>query len=254
MTRVKEESRPLTRAISVRDVARAEITKGLTQPVILLVCLVVLVINTALFTLASTDFVRISGASGLVDLSAMGAVMLAPVYVFIIIPACLAGSEYVDGQLRVTLTAVPDRMQLIAGKLAAAVAMVVPGAGIVLLPGRVIFAVSENMSLLATLTDLVCWVAAYTLLSFVAYSLAVLTRSRVAPVAALALIPLLIATGVLPFADIVRLLPDQLALSLVGTPGFDVTALAPAVAAVLLSIWVLTLGVAQAVAFLMRDG
>lgn len=253
MSRVEEEDRLRTSVVSVRDATRAEITKGLTQPVIPLVCLVVLVINTALFTLASTDLVRLSAGGGLIDLSEMGAVMLAPVYAFLIIPAWLAGSEYVDGQLRVTLAAVPDRGRLIAGKLAAAVALVVPGTVIVLLPGRVILAVSKNLSLLAALSDLARWSAAYTLLSFVAYSLAVLVRSRVAPVAILALIPLLIATGVFPFANIVRLLPDQLGLSLVGTPGFDVTALTPAVAAVLLSVWVLTLGVTQSLAFLVRD-
>lgn len=187
--RVEEEDRLRTSAVSVRDATRAEITKGLTQPVIPLVCLVVLVINTALFTLASTELVRLSAGGGLINLSEMGAVMLAPVYVFLIIPAWLAGSEYVDGQLRVTLAAVPDRGRLIAGKLAAAVALVVPGTVIVLLPGRVILAVSKDMSLPAALSDLARWTAAYTLLSFVAYSLAVLVRSRVAPVAILALIP-----------------------------------------------------------------
>lgn len=247
------QPRLLASTVSVRDTARAEITKGLTQPVIPLVCLIVLVLNTALSTLASTDLVQLSAAGGLVDLSEMGAVMLAPVYAFLVVPACLAGDEYVDGQLRVTLAAVPHRGRLLTGKLAAAAALVVPGAVLVLAPGRAILAVSQNLSLPATLADLARWVAAYTLLSFVAYSLAALARSRVAPVAILALIPLLIATGVFPFANIVRLLPDQLSLSLVGTPGFDVTALPPAVAAVLLSTWVLTLGAAQATAFLLRD-
>lgn len=240
-------------SIRLRDVTRAETAKGLTEPGTRAMYVAALVVNTALCAVASTDAVRLATGDGLTVLSDAGVLMFAPVYLFLVIPVYLAGGEYITGQIRLTLVAVPNRTRLVAAKLTALAAIVIPAATTALLPGRLIVTLSDGLSLGAILLDLTRWTAAYVLMSCVAYALAVLMRSRIAPIAILALVPLLLATGVLPFPAVIRLLPDQLSLSLLGTPGYDVTALPPAIAAALLSAWAAALLVAQAVAVLLRD-
>lgn len=239
--------------IRLRDVVRAEVTKALTEPAVPFVLAAVLVLNTALCVLASSDVVRLSTGDGLVQLSGVGAVVLAPAYLFLVVPVHLAGSEHAGGQYRLTLAAVPDRSRLVAARLAALAAVVVPAAALVVLPGRLVVTVGGGLPVGAVVLDLVRWTAAHVLLGCVAHGLATLLRSRVAPIGVLALGPLLLATGVLPWPAVIRLLPDQLALSLVGTPGYDVTALHPAVAAALLTAWAAVALAAGAVAVLQRD-
>lgn len=233
---------------------RAEVTKALTDPAVPRAAVAAAAVATALFALAAADVVRLSGGGGgLVRLADLGAVLFAPVYLFLLVPVLVAGGEYASGQYRVTLSAVPDRGRLVVAKLVALGAVVVPAAVLAVLPGRLVVSVSEGLPAGSIALDLIRWVAAYVLMSCVAYGLATLLRSRIAPLAILALVPLLLATGVLPYPTVIRLLPDQLSLSLLGTPGFDVTAVPPGVAAALLALWAGVLLAAQAVAVLRRD-
>lgn len=239
--------------IRLRDVTRAEITKALTNPAVPRAAAAAAAVNTALFALAAGGVVRVARGGGLLRLSDLGAVLFAPVYLFLLVPILVAGSEYASGQYRVALSAVPDRGRLVVSKLAALGAVVVPAAVVAVLPGRLIVSVTNDLPAGSVALDLVRWIAAYVLMSCVAYGLATLLRSQIAPLAILALVPLLLATGVLPYPAVIRLLPDQLSLSLLGTPGFDITALPPGAAAALLALWAGVLLAAQAVAVQRRD-
>lgn len=240
-------------AIRWSDVMRAEVTKIVTDPAVPLVCLMTLVVNTGLFTLAASGLVRLSTGDGLVRLADLGQVMFSPVYLFLVVPAFAAGNEYVSGQHRVTLTATPNRTRLATAKAAAMGAVVLPAAVLVVLPGRLVLTVTEGESIGDIVLDIARWTSAYTLMSCVAYGLATLLRSRVAAIAILALVPLLLATGVLPWPQLIRLLPDQLSLSLVGAPGFEVTATPVGTAAALLAAWAVIALSTQAAAVIVRD-
>lgn len=245
---------PTTRhRIDYPNLVRAELTKIVTDPVIPRVLLALLVVNTALCALAVADNFRLSGSQGLVRLSDLGGVMFAPVYLFLVIPAYAAASEFVSGQYRITLTAIPDRRRLVTAKLLSLGLVMGPAAVLSLLPGRLLIAASQNLNLADTLSDLARWSSAYILMGCIAYGLATLLRSRVAPLAILALVPLLLATGVLPWPALVKLLPDQLSLNILGTPGYDVTAMSPISAFLLLGLWAAALIAAQSAVLLRRD-
>lgn len=245
-------SRPASPATRLRDVVRAEVTKALTAPVVPLAGAAALVVGTALCALASADVVRLAAGDGVAELSDVGALMVAPIYLLLVIPVHMAGSEHTGGQLRLTLAAVPDRVRLVVARLAA-LFVVTPVAAAALLPGRRLVAGAEGLPVGAVLLDGARWTAASVLMGCVAHGLATLLRSRVAPVAILVLVPLLLATGVFPFPAVIKLLPDQLALSLLGTPGYDVTALPSTAAAALLAAWAAALLVAGSLAVLLRD-
>lgn len=247
------DAAPGAPAIMFGDITRAELTKILTDPTTRLAFAAALVVNTALFALSGADVVRLASANGSVQLSDIGVVMFAPVYLFLVIPVYAAGGEYGSGQYRVTLAAVPDRTRLVLAKSAALAAAVVPAAVAALLPGRLLLAAGHGLGPVATLLDVTRWTIAYVLMSCVAYGMAHLFRSRIVPLAILTLVPLLLATGVFPWPAVIRLLPDQLSLSLLGTPGFDVTELPAGLAAILLTCWAVTLLVAHAVATHVRD-
>lgn len=244
---------PASGRIAYRHLVRAELTKIATDPVIPRVFWGVLAVNTALCALAVTDSFRISGSQGLVRLSDLGAVMFAPVYLFLVIPVYAAADEYVSGQNRITLVAVPNRRRLLAAKLLSLALVIGPSAILTLLPGRLTIAVTHGLDPAPAMADLARWSTAYILMSCIAYALAALLRSRVAPLAILVLIPLLLATGVLPWPGLIKLLPDQLSLNILGAPGYDVTAMAPTSALLLLTTWAATLIAAQGAALLQRD-
>ena len=67
------------------------------------------------------------------------------------------------------------------------------------------------------------------------------------------LITLLVGTGILQWPRVLRFLPDQAALSLLGTPGYSVTALPAATAALTLTTWAAVCLAAYATALVCRD-
>jgi hypothetical protein len=214
---------------------------------------ITLLLNTALGVIHAADLVRLGVGSRLVPLSDLGALMFAPVYVFLVLPVYAAGSEYQSGQIRVTLAATPNRVTLALAKLSALLTVAVPAALLVLVPERLTITIADGTDGGGILLDLGRWVAAYTLMALVAYGLAGLLRSTVAPLAILVLIPVLIATGVFQVPEVIRLLPDQLSLSLLGTPGYSVTELPPEFAAAALTTWALLLAAAHGLALARRD-
>lgn len=236
-------------AITFRDTTTAECTKILTDPVVCWTILAVTVLNSILCALGRADIVRLSSVVRLVDL---GPLMFAPAYLFLVIPVYAAASEYVSGQNRITLSVTPNRRRLVVGKLASLAVVMIPTSILSVLPGRFILNLAA-VPLGEVLLDVARWSVTYFLMGLVAYGLAGLLRSRVSPLAILCLVPLLLATGVIPWPVMVKFLPDQLALNVLGSPGYDVTAMAFVPALGLLATWALALAAAYAAALIRRD-
>ncbi|OYO01077.1 hypothetical protein B0O41_3001 [Propionibacteriaceae bacterium ES.041] len=228
-----------TTTIRFRDVVAAEVTKIITHPATLLAVALALVVNLALGVVDAAGLVRLSVGDRLVPVSELGSVMFAPAYLFLILPVIAAGSEYASGQLRITLAAVPQRGRLAAAKLAALLGITTPAALVTLAPGRLTLTLADGRGFAGALADLGLWTLAYTLMALIAYALTGIIRSSVASLSLLVLIPILIATGILQWPLVVRFLPDQLALSMLSTPGYTVTELPPVIAAVMLTAWAL---------------
>lgn len=239
--------------IRQRDIVASEITKILTHPATWIAVVVTFTLNTVLGVLDATDLVRIGVGARTVRLSDLGALMFAPVYAFLIFPVYAAGSEYHGGQLRVTLTATPNRMTLTAGKLLAILAVTVPAAIVVIAPARLVMAGAHGTGLGDIALDLTRWIACYTMMSLIAFGFAGLLRNTIAPLATLALIPLLVATGVFQWPEVIRLLPHEASLSLLGTPGYPITELPPGIAALVLATWALLLSAGHGGAVIRRD-
>ncbi|SDN36726.1 hypothetical protein SAMN05216355_102126 [Actinomyces ruminicola] len=90
-------------------------------------------------------------------------------------------------------------------------------------------------------------------MSVIAFGLAGLLRSAIAALGILITVPIIVGTGILQWPQVLRLLPDQAALSLLGAPGYDVTALPPAAAALVLATWAGLCLAAYALALIRRD-
>ncbi|MEU3019183.1 ABC transporter [Nocardiopsis sp. NPDC007018] len=226
---------PETLPPRLRDAVRAETTKIL--PVTWLALSGTLAANTLFAVLATVDGLRFGIGDDVAPLSAFAVVMFAPVHVFLLLPLHAVGSEFREGQLRTTLAAVPWRGRLALAKFLATGAVVVPAAVAVLLPGRTVLALAQDAGAGAVLADTGRWVLAYAMVSAVALGLAALMRGTAAPLTVLVGVSVFAGGGFLQWPEGVRLLPDQAAMSLLGTPAFEVTELAPGVAAVVLVVW-----------------
>lgn len=239
----------------LRDVLAAEIDKIATYPSTILAGVGTLVINTTLGALIATDAVRISVGGRLVHLAQLGGVLLAPVYVFALIAVFAAGTEYQGGQLRVTLTAMPNRVRLLTGKLLALLLVTLPAAILCVLPGRLFAALgtSQALSLQALAVDAARWVGIYLAFSIIAYGLALLLRNVIAPVAFLTLVPAIAWTGVFQLPELIRLLPHDASLSLLDMPASPATELPPSVAGLALLGWCFALTTSASLALARRD-
>lgn len=226
-------------------VMAAELTKLRTLPAFWFAAGAALVANTVLGALAASDVVRIGGRNGSVVIGRLGTLMLAPGYLLAAVAVLAAGSEYSGGQLRVSLLAVPARGRLFASKLSVAAAASLMGAVVVLLPGHLLQH-GDAAQLLALVT-------AYLLLGVVGFGLAVLTRTVVTPLALLFAAAVLIAPTLrTALPEVVRRLPHDAALSLVGMAD-DPGALTRLGGLSVLAAWsVVTLAVAASV-YIRRD-
>lgn len=241
-------------AIRRRDVAAAETTKIITDPIGILMVGATFVVNTLLAVIDASDVTFYTGGGQEPStLSSFGTLMMAPVYAFLVLPVSAAASEYRAGQLRISLTSMPDRRTLLLAKLVAVIAVVVAAAMIVLAPARVIIGLSEGLPAGQLLYDLVRWIAAYVLLSVVAFGLAGLLRSAITSLGALITLPIVVATGVLQWPEGLRLLPDQAGLSLVGTPAYEVHEIPAGIATLVLAVWALLSLAAYALSLIYRD-
>jgi ABC-2 type transport system permease protein len=199
---------------------RAELTKIRTLWATWLALAVAFAANTLLAVLARTDAVQIAGADGSVPIDRIGTLMLAPVYAFIAVVVYATGSEYRNGQIRVSLTAVPDRRSLAAAKLGAITLVSLAAAVPAVLPAMLIRPHG-------TAVDLLLMAVVYLLVSLIGCGFAVLARSLVTPLAVLFILPVMVSPllrSALP--GVVKFLPHEAALSLLGAPtdpGGDLT-------------------------------
>ena len=120
-------------------------------------------------------------------------------------------------------------------------------------PARLVIGIAAGNGAGDLLLDCIRWVAAYVFMSVIAFGLAGILRSAIATLGIMIGLPIVIATGILQWPDGIRFLPDQAALSLVGTPGYDVTELPPAIAALTLLAWSIIATAAYASAVIRRD-
>lgn len=244
-----------SRPIRLRDTITAEIIKVATVPSTPIMLAVVLITNLALAVIDASKigFYIQSDQTEPASISSFGMAMLAPVYAFLVVAAYAAASEYRDGQIRITLTAMPNRYQLFAGKTIAMLVVAFVGAALMLVPARIIIGVSNHLDIGAIFLDIAHWIAAYLLMSAITFGLAGLLRSSAATLGILITAPIVVGTGILQWPRVLRFLPDQAALSLIGTPGYNVTALPAPAAAITLTIWASLCLAAYAAALICRD-
>ncbi len=214
-------------AAAWRSACAAELTKIRTLPAVWVALGLTVVANTVLGVLAATDAVRVASADGEVAVGELGTLMLAPVYLFIAIAVFAAGSEYRGGQLRVSLAAVPNRTRWFGAKLATSATVTLVAAVPAVLPGLLVQrGAAGDLASGRTGTDLLALLTGYLLLSMVGFGFAVLARTFVTPLAVLFILPILVSTtlgGLFP--KVIRLLPHEATLSMLGRAADPATAL-----------------------------
>ncbi|MEU4836037.1 ABC transporter [Streptosporangium sp. NPDC023615] len=224
------------------DVLAAELIKIRTLPAVWIALAVASAANLALAVLATTDVVKVAGQDGPIAIGQVGTLMLSPVYVLVAIAVHAAGGEYRTGQLRVSLAAVPGRNRLHAAKLAATTTALLLAAVPAILPGHLVRYVPEvtggRLGAGAAARDLAALLGVCLLLALIGHGLAVVARSVVLPLAVLVVTPVLVSPllrGSLP--DLVRLLPHEGALALLGTADDPGTSLGRTGGLLTLALW-----------------
>ncbi|GBF74727.1 ABC transporter permease [Paenibacillus sp. 598K] len=242
-------------AIRLRDVVAAETTKIITHPASIYTLLLALMLNLAFAIIdAAGVMFSVHADQPPATLSDFGAVMFFPIYVFLVIPVIAASSEYKDGQFRLTLATVPNRKRLMYGKWIAMVMSILLAFLIAVLPARVILGMTDGLHAGSILADLGRWMVVYVLMSCIAYGLAGYWRNAIAPLAILVFIPVVIATGVLmQWPQLLRFLPDQAAMSVLGAPAYEMTRLPVPIALLALTGWAVVCLLAYGLALLRRD-
>lgn len=244
-------------APTVSGLVRAELTKIRTTPAVWIALTVTLATNTLLGWFAGTGSVRISSGAGMVPLAQAGALLLAPVYVFVVVGVFAGGTEFGTGQLSSSLLAMPARSRLFAAKLTATVAVAAVAALAVVAPGFVMLhraGIADGTYAWRTAwLELGAHVGVYVLLAVIGLGFASVARTVVVPMIVLIGVALLVAPmlrGSIP--AVVALLPNDAALSAVGKPaGPD--ALVRGAGFAVLAAWGAVLTAAAWVAFAVRD-
>lgn len=237
-----------------RDAITSEITKIVTHPATTLILAITLVVNLALAVIDASGLRFYTGDAIVPSrLSSFGMVMLAPLYAFLVIPVWAAATEHHGGQLRMSLVANPRRGTFAFAKLTATLAVCIAAALVAIVPARLVIGVSSGLSPAELALNCAQWVAVYLLMSLIAFGLAGILNSNIAPLAIMIALPVVVATGILQWPEGIRFLPDQASLSLVGTPGYEVTELPPGVAVLTLLAWAALSVAAYTVALIRRD-
>lgn len=239
--------------IRTRDAIASEVTKIVTHPAIPLMLAITLAVNLFLAIVDASGLIFYTGA-GPSRMSAFGIVMLAPLYAFLVIPVWASATEHHGGQLRMSLTATPRRGTFALGKLTATLGVCVIAAIIAIVPARLIIGLASGLDPADVALNCIQWVGVYVLMSLVAFGLAGLLKNTIAPLGIMIALPVVVATGILQWPEGIRFLPDQASLSLVRTPGYDVTELPPGIALLVLLGWAVLSVAAYTASLIRRDG
>lgn len=238
-------------SIRSRDVIASEVTKILTHPATFIAIALTLATNT-LFGVVGVSAVQFGTEGGTKTLTEFPTVIFAPVYAFLVLAAYAAASEYQGGQLRMSLTAIPNRAHLVVCKLCALI-IVIPAALLTLLPERLILGLHAQLSVLQLLGDIALWITVYLLMSLLTFGLATILKSAVASLSLLGTLAIFVNAGFLPWPQGARFLPDQAATNMLGTPANEVTAMSPAAGTVALTLWAIAGVVVFVVTIQRRD-
>ncbi len=244
----------LSRSTSIRsrDVITSEVTKILTHPATFIAIALTLATNT-LFGVVGVSAVQFGTEGGTKTLTEFPTVIFAPIYAFLVLAAYAAASEYQGGQLRMSLTATPNRARLIVCKLCALIIIVIPAALFTLLPERLILGLHAQLSVLQLLGDIAQWITVYLLMSLLTFGLATILKSAVASLSLLGTLAIFVNAGFLPWPQGARFLPDQAATNMLGTPANEVTAMSPAAGTAALTLWAIAGVVVFVVTIQRRD-
>lgn len=239
--------------IKLSNIVKSEVTKIITQPIILLSVMGAVIANLLFAILDTSGLVIYVGGIEPTTISGIGVVMFAPIYAFLVLPVYAAASEYQGGQNRMSLVAIPNRNILLQAKTIAVILTVFAGILVAVIPPRLIINIFANKSMDYIIIDIIRWSAVYLLMSIVAWGIAGITRSILVPLSILVLIPIFIATGILQWYSIIRFMPDQASMSLLGTPSNELTKLPPNIALIALTVWAILMLGAYWIAFNKSD-
>lgn len=233
---------PPVDAIRFRNLVTAELTKIRTLTATWIALAITTTANTALGIVVATDAIRIAGSDGPVPVAQLGTLMLAPVYIFAAIAVYAAGTEYRAGQLRITLAATPDRARLFAAKLTAATALSTLAAIVAVLPGHLLqhsqSIIDRDLHTGEVATDLLATGIVYVILSLIGFGFAIVAQSVVTPLAVLFITPVLVSPAMQgTYPDLIKFLPHEASLSLLGTPTAPDTELTLGSATMVLTTW-----------------
>lgn len=168
---------------------------------------------------------------------------------FVLLGVLVVASEYAGGQVRTTLTAVPDRVAALVGKCAAFLVAAAATSTVSCAAG--LAAASMAVGGAVPLRPMAGAAAHLVLIGFLAFALALLLRSLVPSLVGMLALLLVVPPLLAPVTEHARWLPDRAGRALY-LPGPDPD-LSPLTGALVLAGWITVVGGAAGWAFLVRD-
>lgn len=228
---------------------RSELTKALTLRSVQLTLLAALIVPASLAFFSGLAFDPANTASASFPIESHGfetAGFGQPI--IILLAALIAGTEYLDAQLRTTLTATPSRARIFIAKLTitallATVTAAIATVAAVLLKHAALG--SQGLSIGQFTTDM-AWnllgvIINYTLISVIAASVTMLTRTYIATLVILIPMVLGLTVSLVGAIPVLKFLPDLAGIQLLTRyPGIGL--LDPITGALVMTAWALLLG------------
>lgn len=239
---------------------RSELTKALTLPSVVFTALAALILPPSLALVTGLNFQPTDHRWDSFPIESHGFEVAGFGQPLVILLAALVtGAEFIDQQLRTTLTSTPRRGKVIAAKLAvvamfaAVIALVATSTAVVLKHA----ALGPNGLPLSQFTTGMAWNLAgvilnYTLMGLIAAGLTILARSFIVTLIVLVPMVLGLTIGLVQALPAFKYLPDLAGIQLLtGYPGMGL--LDPMPGAIVMTAWAITLTTAATVAFSRRD-
>lgn len=239
---------------------RAELTKAVTLPAIASTALAALVVPPLLALVTGLNFRPTDSRWGSFPVESHGFEVAGfgqPLV--ILLAALIAGTEFMEHQVRTTLTAMPRRGRALAAKLvvvavgSGAIGLIATAAAVVLKHA----ALGEHGLAFAEFTAAMAWnlggvVLNYTLIGLIATALTILTRGFIVTLVVLVPMVLGLTIGLVQAIPALKYLPDLAGLQLLtGYPGIGL--LEPIPGALVMAAWAFALTAAATVVFRRRD-
>lgn len=239
---------------------RAELTKAVTHPAIAITGLAALIVPPILALITGLNFQPTDNRWDNFPIESHGFEVAGfgqPLV--ILLAALIVGTEFMDNQIRTTLTSVPKRGRAIVTKFtivalfSALIGLIATGAAVVLKHA----ALGEHGLAISVFTAGMAWnlggvVLNYTLIGLIAAGLTILTRSFI--VTLIVLIPMVLGLtiGLVGAIPALKYLPDLAGVQLLTSyPGMGL--LEPATGSLVMGAWTLAIALVAAVVFVRRD-